>query len=260
MKKKVFIAISLFAIILTLVFLTNKPKQASDNPRGKTTFEKWKTPLEKVFEETKKRRFSFWSSEPSEELDSEKVSAKRLLPQEAKASFEILNTSNWTSGDQEKWNLHLERMRRNSDKVVPKIVKSLQASTIEETDLRFQLLYLLGEIGSDKSIPAIEEIMSMPIPKKFFENTPDKEIPGGRFLSVKSEALTALSLIALESETPQKPRKILLSAISSPHRSIRREAAMLLRETFPRQNGLKEKTLGLLPQEEHYFWDLKRTN
>ncbi|MBI4197019.1 MAG: hypothetical protein HY539_04270 [Deltaproteobacteria bacterium] len=181
------------------------------------------------------------------------------LPKELRDGLRLIDSEDWDETRQTEWQHRLQILRMKADQLVPKIAEALRAIPIERSYPRYQLTFLLGEIGSDLALPALKEVIEEPIPDELMKG-PEQEgpPPGGEYLIVKTQAINAMMMIGLEAEGKREEIKgDLFSALGSSYRSVRRAAVMASKQLFPEDRSLKEELTSRLPESERYFYDLK---
>lgn len=194
-------------------------------------------------------------SAPQEE---DKVSQVMLaLPKEVKEGLRVAGADDWNDEKQKEWENRLALLRLKADETVPKIAEAIRALPVERHGERYELTFLLGEIGSDTALPVLGELIQEKIPEELMQRPKYEGVPGGNYLIVKTQAVSSVMMIGLESEKKEEVKQTLLDGVGSEHRSVRSASVMAMKQLFPKDAELKEKVTAMLPERDKHFFDLQ---
>ncbi|MDO8462106.1 MAG: hypothetical protein Q7S98_04500, partial [Deltaproteobacteria bacterium] len=179
------------------------------------------------------------------------------LPKEVKEGLRIVGSDDWDNNKQQEWENRLALLRLKANEVVPKIADTLRSIPIENHYPRYELTFLLGEIGSDQALPVLKEVIQEKVPEELMQYPQSEGTPGGSYLIVKTQAVDAIMMIGLQSDKKEEIKGTLVEGISSEYRPVRRASVMAMKQLFPDDPALKEKVIAMLPEKDKFFYDIK---
>lgn len=143
----------------------------------------------------------------------------------------------------------VEILRRCSDDLLETLSKLFRQVKSGDTTLRWNLLYVLGDVGDGRAAEFLVRTALNPLP----EAREDLGCETDRDMEMLVSTMAVHALEKVARRDPQVSEHLLKIVAEKPARPILIEAVKVAAEL-----GLKDKVRDLLPQEDHWILDIRK--